>query len=182
MNIIFRPIDEWPGELTRKRIPSPFKANDVDTEKLLRYEVKRLDGKMLVVQLAISEMDLRISDNRPKRRADYRHPGVIVSFESKHGPLKYSTDVFDRWHANLRAVALGLEALRRVDRYGIAERGEQYTGWIELEAAGSSPSAAQELLDSYGGLRAALKATHPDRGGDSEAFAKVQEAKEMLGL
>jgi hypothetical protein len=33
------------------------------------------------------------------------------------------------WQDNLRAVALGLEALRRVERYGIAQRGEQYAGW-----------------------------------------------------
>ena len=53
----------------------------------------------------------------------------MVAFESKHGPLKYATDVFDHWHANLRAIALGLEALRKVERYGITQRGEQYTGF-----------------------------------------------------
>lgn len=134
MNITFRPIEggAWPGELTRSRAASPFKASDRDTEKLLVYEVGRLDGKMLVVQLAIQEMDLRV-DGRPKLRAEYKHPGVIVSFESKHGPLRYFTDVFNHWNANLRAIALGMEALRKVDRYGISRRGEQYTGWLQLE-------------------------------------------------
>lgn len=181
MNVTFRPIDQWPGELTKRRPSSPFKAGYMDTERLLRYEVGKLDGKLLVAQLAIEEVDLKV-DGRPKLRANYQHPGVIVSFESKHGPLRYATDQFNHWHANLRAVALGLEALRKVDRYGISKRGEQYTGWRALESSGANFNAAQELLDSYGGLKEALKATHPDRGGDPDQFGRVQEARRVLGL
>ena len=137
VEITYRPIERWPGTLTASRTPSPFKADFTDTKNALRYEVGRLEGKLLVVQLAIGEMDLRV-DGHPKVRAEYRHPGVVVSFESKHGSLLYSTDQFDHWHANLRAVALGLEALRKIDRYGISRRGEQYTGWRQLEAGGAA--------------------------------------------
>jgi hypothetical protein len=35
---------------------------------------------------------------------------------------------------NLRAIALGLEALRKVERYGIAERGQQYAGFAQIGA------------------------------------------------
>jgi hypothetical protein len=212
VNITFRPREggAWPGELTRSRAASPFKESDRDTEKLLVYEVGRLDGKMLVVQLAIQEMDLRV-DGRPKLRAEYKHPGVIVSFESKHGPLRYFTDVFNHWNANLRAIALGLEALRKVDRYGISRRGEQYTGWLQLEgseAAGEistregaarfilehvpDPKATvavllRDLAEGYtdsliGAYRAAAKTLHPDASGtgDPELFKKLQEARDLL--
>lgn len=43
--------------------------------------------------------------------------------------LVYATDVCDLWQHNVRSVALGLEALRAVDRYGISRRGEQYAGF-----------------------------------------------------
>ena len=33
---------------------------------------------------------------------------------------RYATDAYGDWKSNLRAIALGLEALRAVDRYGLA--------------------------------------------------------------
>jgi hypothetical protein len=104
-----------------------------------------------------------------------------VSFESRHGPLEYATDVFDDWQDNVRAIALGLEALRRVDRYGIAKRGEQYRGWKQLEAGGPSPARGEDLIREHGSVRAALMATHPDHGGDPSDFAAVQAARDARG-
>lgn len=108
MNVTYRPIDSWPGELTARRTPSPFQVGESESRKLLAYEVGKLGGKEIVLQLAVSGMDLRV-DGRPKLRADYKHPGVIVSFDSKHGPLKYSTDVFDP-----RAYPAALQTPRRL--------------------------------------------------------------------
>lgn len=198
MNVTFRPIDTWPGELTKQRMASPFQLGTAESEKLLKYEVEKLDGKLLVVQLAIREMDLKV-DGRPKIRAEYEHPGVIVSFESRYGPLRYATDRFNQWPANLRAIALGLEALRKVDRYGITKRGEQYTGWRALESGDGeirSREAAARFLSDHGGIvvtpdhtspsavgrayrRAAAK-LHPDAGGDPEEFKKLQRARDLL--
>jgi len=35
----------------------------------------------------------------------------------------------------MRAIALSLQALRAVDRYGVARRAEQYRGWKQLPSA-----------------------------------------------
>jgi hypothetical protein len=118
-------------------------------------------------------------------------PGVRVAFESKHGPLTYATDKYDQvyysdtpgWQANIRAIALGLEALRAVDRHGITRRGEQYTGWKALPAGDGTPTTleqARELVNAFGGLTAAIKATHPDRGGDPELFRRVMAARQLI--
>jgi len=129
-------------------------------------------------------------------------PSVIISFESKHGPLWYATDVFDHWHANLRALALGLEALRKVERYGITKRGEQYTGWrqlgsgIEMPAAQMTEMEALEFLRIHAGwsygpdyddhedieraYRQAAKTLHPDAGGSTADSQRLQEAKRLL--
>jgi hypothetical protein len=140
-SLTFRPIDVWPGELTRERRRSPFGSDYASTLDLLGREMAHLRARDAVLMLALQESDLR-RDGMPRSGARPAHPGVIVAFDSKHGPLKYATDVFTDWQSNLRAVALGLESLRRVDRYGITKRGEQYTD----DAAGAIANASGTLV------------------------------------
>lgn len=143
MNLILRPVSRWPGEMTPsyKRKPSPFEAGYPATRELLEREVAQLGGREVIVQIGVTEEDFKI-DGGLRAHAKVMHPGVIVSFDSRHGPISYATDRFTTrsyradthtaWHVNLRAIALGLEALRKVDRYGIANDGEQYTGFKAL--------------------------------------------------
>lgn len=218
MILVARPIDVWPGELRseNQRQSPQFTASWSDTTDLLAREVKHLTprGKSaeVVLQMAVAERDLRLDG---WIRADARpdHPGVIISFESKHGPLRYSTDLFTGrswkalpgWQANVRAIALGLEALRRVDRYGISRGGEQYRGWNALPPGVPMPAAqmtveeaARFILEQSGDgafdfhelldddvlvadlYRTAAKRLHPDHGGDPEMFKRLTEARDLL--
>lgn len=182
-DITFRPISRWPDgpePPAWARRTSPFRSTEGQTMRLLAYELSKLGATRAVVELAINEMDLRV-DGRPKVAAQYRHPGVVVSFDSDHGPLRYATAEYADWRQNLRAVALGLEALRRVDRYGITKRGEQYTGFRALSAGGPSADRGRQLIAQHGSVRAALSATHPDHGGSADDFADVQAAREEGG-
>ncbi len=194
MRYHIRPLGTWTGPVTTDRQSSAvFRASWDDTLDLLCREVDALDGSLVVLQVEADPDDIR-RDGMLRSRAQVGFPGVRVSFDSRHGPLTYATDAYEQryhnampgWQANIRATALGLGALRAVDRYGISGRGEQYVGWT---AIGSAPAkvpfdgaAAQALLDRYGGLRPALMATHPDRGGNADDFACVQEARRVLGL
>lgn len=184
MNLTFRPIDQWPGEITRDRKYSQFSASYDQTLDLLDRELSNLQATNVVIQLALSESDVRL-DGLPKGRARPSHPGVILAFDSVHGCLKYATDTFDRWQDNLRAIALSLEALRKVDRYGVSKRGEQYTGWLGLPSGSGSMSRqeAEQFIAKHGGsYREAVKCLHPDAGGSEEDFKRLQEAKEILGI
>jgi hypothetical protein len=105
----------------------------------------------------------------------------------------------------LRAIALSLEHLRAVDRYGVTtEEKEQYTGWLCLPAAGANDEAAecariliqhacagwttsqvlndQKLFDSV--WREAVRRTHPDanpgRGGAD--FNRVINARKRIKI
>lgn len=186
-DITFRPIDVWPGDLSRSRRRAPFRTNWGTTVKLLERELGMLNAKNVVFQIAVDERDLRV-DGKPRAQARADHPGVILAFESKYGPLKYVVDAFDRWEDNVRAIALGMEALRKVDRYGVTKRGEQYTGWKALPAGSDdthgipdAQTAREYLADRYGGdIRRALMETHPDRGGDRGEFGKVMRIKGLL--
>lgn len=172
-----RPISTWPGGQIGPGRRSPFDAPWWSTLELLERELGMLGASRVVLEMAIEESDLRL-DGMPRARAVARHPGVVLSFESAHGPLRYATAEFDSWQANVRAIALGLEALRKVDRYGIAKRGEQYRGYRQIESGGPSAERGRQLIEQHGGVREALMATHPDRGGSADAFADVQAARE----
>lgn len=193
-----RPIEAWPGELTfaYDRVASPFSAPWSDTLDKLDRELRHLGrygrNAESVLQIAMREQDFRL-DGMPRATAKPVHPGVILAVESTKGSLSFPCDKFTRWQDNLRAITLGLEGLRRLDRYGITPGDQQYTGWRQIESgAASAPEPADTLLQfgQYRGpdeswrdvYRRAIKATHPDRGGRREDFERVQAAGRALGV
>ena len=187
LSVVCRPIERWPGPLQTRRRRSPFSAPLAATLSTLSRELRALDGKRVVLQMAITEADLRL-DGLPYADTRPEHPGVILAFDSKFGPLQYPTDEFAHWHDNLRAIALGMEALRRVDRYGVSKRGEQYTGWRALPASTDSAGliSTREEADEFlrrwdGDWKRAARETHPDQGGDPDEFRTVMRAKELIG-
>lgn len=207
MTYTIRPISDRTA-FTGRHKPSQFSSRWSDTEELLLREVKALRGRDLVLEVDVDESQIRL-DGRLYARAYARTPAVRVAFESMHGPLTYATDVFPTWQDNVRAIALGLEALRRVDRYGITKRGEQYAGWKQLPA-GSGGTASHMTLDEAWSIigsydpdfrpiqeqrdagvtaattlawRRARAANHPDRrDGDRTLWDKVEQAAAALGL
>lgn len=139
-----KPIIQWPGAQTPvgRRRSSTFRAGFGATVTLLRKELEHLTelgNRRAILQMALTDRDIRL-DGYPRADANPLHPGVIVSIESKHGPLSYPCDTFDDWQDNLRGIALGLQALRAVDRYGITPNGEQYAGFKQL---GAGPTMTQ---------------------------------------
>lgn len=198
------PIREWPGELTRTRSRSLFKAGLTDTLQLLDREIwhltdTRAQRQSAELLIAIPAGALWRQDGRPRAHAVAEHPGVIFSLDSKHGPLSYPCDTFTTWQDNLRAVALALEALRKVDRYGVTKRGQQYRGFLALEATAAPAgfATADEALHFIGliaraepirdnartvrvVLRAAQRAAHPDAGGDDATFQRVSLAEAKI--
>jgi len=202
VQLTFRPISTWPGVLTEDRLRSPFSASYKETIRLLERELDHLAAENAVLELDVGESDLRL-DGRVRASARPGHPGVIVSFGSTFGPLRYATDLYLDWHANLRAIALGLEALRRIDRYGITKTGEQYAGWRALGTGSEEPmseaEAAAYLSKSSVALvtvpeilrspesrdlafRSASKILHPDvpTTGNELGFKRLVKAKQTL--
>lgn len=195
----FRPLDSWPRERRSSHDRSPFSATWISTVELLERELTQLGASNGVILVDCSELDIRLDGTYPKADARVGYPGVVVAFDSTHGPLKYVADRFRAWQDNVRAIALGLEALRKVDRYGITSRGEQYTGWAALPAGeGSGPSTFAEAVafvaEHSGSTEeqvtasprtawlVAAKRLHPDQGGDADLFRQLQRARELLNI
>ncbi|HEX9888626.1 MAG TPA: hypothetical protein VGA69_04055 [Nitriliruptorales bacterium] len=189
----FRPIDVWPGELTARhaRQHSPFTALWGDTMLMLGRELDVLDARLVVIQLALTEPDLR-RDGLPRTNTRPAHPGVIVAFESRHGPMKFATDRYVRtpwrragasedWQHNVRAITLGLEALRKVDRYGITRRGEQYRGWNAL-GPGTALPATHMTADDAARFIAAHGGPWSEVGPDEQMLADFTAGMLREGL
>lgn len=179
MTVLFRPLTIWPHKPTADRRHAHFDVGIERTLRELEYEVnwlQRRDQELIItIGAGYREGDLRV-DGRP--RADARapiHPGVEVSFESRFGRLTYATDVFYDWRDNVRAIAKGLEALRAINRWGVAKQGQQYTGFALLAAGPSIEEQGRLLVERFGSVKEALRHTHPDTG-DTDMTSRDYQA------
>lgn len=206
MQYEIRPLIAWTDpETPIRRGAHTFRASWRDTLVFLGEEIEKIGGQDPVVfQIDVQEGDIR-RDGMLHANARVGHPGVIISFVSKYGPLRYATDTYEQeynyglpsWQANIRAIALALHALRAVDRYGVTKRGEQYAGWKAIAAPAAlfaSPGEAAEWMRryaleinvEYGGLttrelyKRMAKRMHPDSGAPRADWDRLDEARRVL--
>lgn len=216
MTVTFRQLgDDWQGPITTDRRLTPFTAGWEDTVNLLHIEVAALGEErhpLIVVQVDADRLSFRQDGRGLLASATLVSPRVVVSFDTRHGPLRYQADRFNArrngqgWRHNVRAIALTLQALRAVDRWGVGGRGEQYRGWTALGAGGpyassgslgdarglllrwwseaDGPAPAHPLDWTPGAVRAAYRraaaGTHPDVGGNADMFRAVTAARDLL--
>lgn len=216
-DIKFEALDGWPDEHGKPRGEwARFKATYSKTEKLLKRELELIGAREIVLQTGHYPRDIR-RDGLPKVDArSPRFPGVVLGFRKWNPAAKnYDTiqlpcSTFDHWEDNLRAVALSLEALRAVDRYGVTRKNEQYAGWtkriesqtgaqggngkLSVEAAAlviaacasasgeqfSSVLIQSDSAEAERAFKAAAREVHPDAGGSEASMAKVNEAMSLL--
>lgn len=190
------PLGPWRRPITKYRAPGRrFTASWTDTMNLLTSEIEKLGCYGAVaVRVDVERGGIR-RDGMLRSAAKVGFPGVVVSFESRYGPLSYATDEYDHWQANVRAIALSLQALRAVDRYGVSKSGEQYVGWRAIESGTTGFASADEAvrwlreqagpsgdgLSSKSLLRLVSGLLHPDRhGGDRSGWDRVDAARQIL--
>jgi hypothetical protein len=202
LNARFKPLDRWTGgERTKDRKAAQFKANWLQTLDLLEYELGKLRAHNVVIQIEDPEQQKRIRNDGSMTMADKywpTKPGVILTFESPKGNISMPCDRYKHWRDNLRAIALSLEALRAVDRYGVTRGNEQYKGWTQIGNGNGKMDreTAIRFIESLRGARFGggvykqeiadicreLKIKHhPDReGGSHETFVAIGQAEEVL--
>lgn len=215
MKYAVRPLSDrtWlrPGN---SRKPTRFSASWKETEQLLLTEVAHLRGRELVIEVDVREQDLRLDGTLRANAREATTPAVVLAFNSeKHGPMLHRCDRFfapyrgqgPDWQHNVRAIALTLEALRAVDRYGATETGQQYAGFKALPTGRAMPAShmtysqaitvlaqvvgipAEHLNTEEDSLRStwrrARREAHPDRRkGDQTLWDQVEQAAVVLGV
>jgi hypothetical protein len=198
--LVFEPLLDWPHPQVRHE-QSTFSARwagETGTRDLLLKEADQLGATLVVVELDLRREDLR-QDGEIRANARLHSGKVRVSLDTKHGPMRFACDRYHAgtlsWQANARAIALTMEALRTVERYGAVHTAEQYQGFLAIEATApegfGSVDEALRWLARVTGLsaeetplptlyRAAVKRLHPDAGGDPADWARLDYARQIL--
>lgn len=219
IDLRFVSISQWPIAPTAERRNAPFRTSYTKTLNLLESELKKIGARDIVVE-AFYSLDQIRNDGWPRANVNPREPGAILSFRKQDGPrfqrdgkwfvnltpLSFPCDTYHHIEHNIHAIALSLEALRAVDRYGVTRRSEQYAGWKRIEAPPAAgfqskedaawfistqavpagpPAIIVELIHDAAyrqeWYRAAAKRLHPDApAGSHELFVKLQQANTML--
>lgn len=165
---------------------APFTASWSSTINTLTKELRAHGARNTVLEIDFRESDLRL-DGLPRADRRAASPGIVLSFDAHKVPgrphLRYEVGTYATWQNNIRAVALALEALRAVDRYGVTRRGEQYAGWRQLVAGTGedegNPARGRQLVEKAGSIAKALYAAHPDHGGEPQDFRDVIAYREQ---
>ena len=187
-----------------------FKANFFKTKELLIRELEMVGARNVVLWTQHSPLQIGKGGwPRVDRPPEYGS-GVILEFEKlidntgTSEKLRFPCRTFKSWEDNVRAIALALESLRRVDRYGITT-GAQYGGYKALPAAPVeqqlTPELAADFIARSAGMiempgiieqvlanpefsrlvyTTAAKKLHPDKGGSVELFSKLENAWAMV--
>lgn len=213
----FEPLDGFPRDLTPhwERNASPFGKTWTEVQNILEKELRFLNYRTgsVVLQTAHSAWDVRKDG---KLRSDVRapeHPGIVLKFDvydskaKRYVQMSFECDRFVQWKANVRAIADAMEALRKVDRYGVSGGGKtnaHYEGYKALPSGDelSDDKVADVVLAAFmethsnfkvkdilsnrdNFIRAYKQAAaklHPDNKetGDTKAFLHLQKIKELL--
>lgn len=195
VDIRWRALPSWPANYpqtaTWDRPRCPFRTVWSKTLDDLDRELFHVDARHVVVELDLHESQMTKA-GRPRADAIMRTPGVVLQFERGKDRLIFPCDTYNDWQDNVRAIALTLNALRMMERYGTTS-GRQYQGFKALPSQGSTTlttEGAKDTIRRYAGengngdwasrVRSARNAAHPDRGGSHDAFVAVQEAERTL--
>lgn len=175
----------WPDGRPRapyRRINRNFKSTFARARDNCIAEIRRLGGSE-----AIISTNIRIKRDGMPEAVDFGKvipdPGVAVYFKRNGKQLCFACDCWQHVEDNMHAIALTIQALRGIARWGTGDmmeaafRGftalpENASGW--WETLGVTVNASEEQVkEAY---RALVKKHHPDAGGDSAEFIRIQKA------
>jgi hypothetical protein len=193
----FRPLPKWtrkPGlQMERPR----FRTRYVEVLNALEHELGKLNARDILIEAGFPLNTIR-NDGWPRGGSQPHHPGVVLYFTTRDGAMEFPCGTYQNFEANLYAIALTLENLRAIDRYGVTLGHEQYRGFLAIEAAPDqmtvekaanfvsffSKVPSDEIIGDPGAYRAAYRVSasqlHPDVAANPDGFIKLGQAKEVL--
>ncbi|HYW51667.1 MAG TPA: hypothetical protein VE861_13725 [Gemmatimonadaceae bacterium] len=178
-------IREWPGTTKAPRGPATFKMKYSDSKQLLLDELRRAGARNATLALDINHGDLNrfgelYADAKPSSSR------VLLTFTrtvaGAQRTLSFPCWQFLAWQHNMHAIALTLEALRSVERYGATQQDQQWKGFAALGSGDDTARAINTQALALSPERAAriLVEAHPTMGASAGGMGIEILAKAML--
>jgi hypothetical protein len=114
-----------------------------------------------------------------------RDPGVAVYVTLYGKALVFACDKWDRVADNIAAIAQHIDALRRIDRYGVGRLEQAFVGYAALPPSaedwriilGVGEYATLDQVDAA--FLEKAKSLHPDAGGTHDEMARLTAARDF---
>ncbi len=176
----------WPGgrPRTKTRANAPnFKRKLGSAWAALRDELNRLHASYVVIS---SNVPLKANGEPYSDPGRLPDPGVAVYFRLKEKPYVLCCDRWQLLEQNVSALVLHINAMRGMERWGVATTEETFAGFKELPATASgenwwdvlqcTPDAGEETIQLH--YKSRLRAAHPDVGGSMDAMTRLNTARD----
>lgn len=175
----------WPEGWKRTLNPelSRFKTGFGAARVKLSAEIQRMGGTGVIIS---TNVPLR-NDGMPRASApEPRDAGVAVYFRYKGKDMVFACDKFRYSRENIYAIAMTIDALRGIERWGASDMMERaFSGFKALESSTGrewwqvlnvSQNSSKEIIDAS--FRVMLRKCHPDAGGSHEAMTELNQARD----
>jgi hypothetical protein len=161
-----------------------------DREVSLFAATERLDRQLQLLGATLATLSSNVVlrlDGRPRSgQPEPDDVGVACYFTLRGKAVVLACDRWNRVADNVAAIAAHIDALRRIDRYGVGTVDQVFLGYAALAA-----NTAANWRDVFGfpdGTRPTLaavdekfktlaRAAHPDSGGTHDQMARLSEAR-----
>jgi hypothetical protein len=186
---------EWPIGWVRtprhKRVHATFSTKQTSNRQLttqiatgrLEAELDRLGARRPVLSTNVS---LRL-DGRPRSDENPSDPGAAIYFVFRGKATVLACDRYSMVADNIAAIAAHIDALRRIERYGVGTIEQALAGYKALPADTAAdwravfgfPKDSTPTLDQVDkAYKAEARKHHPDVGGDEIRMAHVNRARD----
>lgn len=164
--------------------------------KRVQVELDRLGA---LYPMLSTNIELRLDGQPRSGRPAPQDPGACVFFSLKGKPFALACDTFDTVEGNVGALAAHIEALRAIERHGVASAAESLEAFVALPPPAGSVRSTDKPWREVLGLkpdfpsgydrddaeiivkarwRERATEAHPDTGGSVQKMAALNAARD----
>lgn len=193
----------WPAAWKRtpndRRRQARFFASSASIDGLQRWKggkvtiaqaIERLDKQLAMLRATAPILSTNVSLGRRgeplSSRGDPQDPGAACYFQLKQKPRVLACDAWDRVADNIAAIAAHIDAMRRIERYGVGNLEQAFAGYDALPAPSAEnrapwrgmlgfPAGATVTADD---VQVAYRAHARQAGNDQGALLQLNLARD----
>ncbi len=178
----------WPPyrKRTAYREHARFKTAFAKARDHIVAEVSRMGGRNAIIS---TNIELRRDGLPYASFTQPQDPGVALYFTYKGKQMCFACDRYRKAEDNMHAISLTISALRGIARWGTGDMMEAaFTGFMALPAPAVEDAPHQILgVDQHATVeeieyayRRLAQQCHPDKGGSTDAMARINAARDAL--